>query len=292
MGTMQGEDGFGYVAASRTDTNGRFEIFDFPLQPWSNERGQLTFEHQAMLRSAIHDIYGLPIAERKKLRVTLRRGHEVKGRVTSAEGRPVPGALVEALPSDPHAQYKQERTDAEGRFVIRGLPEGEVVIRTHALALKQKAHLVVRLAERGAEANLRLEPVVLKASPQPVRLFGMKLTDLTPELQAAHDLSDAKGVLIVSPGENHARLGIGTLEEGEYFWMIGDKAIANLTEMVTELLRICRGETSLTGGGSAEGDQRNIRIVYSNQHRSNTQYLQLTGEDVTELKNLAAAILR
>jgi serine/threonine protein kinase/5-hydroxyisourate hydrolase-like protein (transthyretin family) len=227
--TMQEKDGYANVASTHTDADGRFEIFDFPSKTWDNAKGQLTFEDSAMLRSTFEDVYKLNEMERKTIRITMRRGHNLRGIVTSAAGKPVAKTLVEALPSDRSAQYKQQMTDAEGRFVIRGLPDGEITVRSHSLIMEQKARATVNIAGTGTEANLRLEPVVLKNPPQRVTLFGMKLTDLSAELQDTYDLGASKGVLIVDPGEHHKRLGIGALEEGEYFWMVGDKEIAPLS---------------------------------------------------------------
>ncbi len=287
--TLQMKSGYGSVKFAETDDDGRFEIFDFPLKRREGERGRLTFGHPNMLRSVVGDVYPLRETERKTLRVVLERGHDLAGIVTSAEGRPVSNTLIEAVPADPNAQYKQRLTDADGRFVLKGLPDGEIVVRVHSMELKQKAQATVRMAGANLEANLRLEPVVLKNPPSLVSMLGMKLADLTPELKSAYGLSDrANGVLIVDPGEDHERLGIGTLKEGEYFWRVGNKGIANVREMVDELLRINALEPK--GGRITEGHRGYIRVVYSNHHRSNTQYLKLTDDDAAGLKELAATL--
>jgi serine/threonine protein kinase len=290
--TVQFQGGYGYVSQTRTDANGRFEIFDFPLEPDStNTQGMLTFENPAMLRSVIDNVYQLTEAERKTMHITLRRGHDAKGIVTSASGKPAAKTLIEALPSDLNAQYKQQVTDADGRFLIQGLPDGEIIVRSHSLALEQKGRATVRMAGADVDVNLRLEPVVMKNPLLLMPLFGMKLADITPELKAAYDLDDsANGVLIVNPGENCQRLGIGTLEEGEYFWAVGNKNISNLQEMVTELLRINEIDPPAEEKWIEEGHRGDIRIVYSSQHGSSTQYIKLTDDDVVELKKLAAVL--
>jgi serine/threonine protein kinase len=294
--TMERKDGMGManVKYAQTDAKGRFEIFDFPLKPRVESRGQLTFESPAMLRSVIDDVYPLNETQRASIRIILRRGHDIKGVVTSAGGRPAAHTLVEAIPSDPAAQFKEAATDADGRFVLQGLPDGDILVRTHSLALEQKAQAAVHLTGADVVTDLRLEPIILKNPLSLVPLFGMKLADITPEIKIAYDLGvAAQGVLIVNPGQNSQRLGIGTLEEGEYFCMVGSKVIANLREMVTELLRISQIKPSLLGsllGRQQEGHRGFIRIVYSSQHWSNTQYIKLTDEDVAELKKLAETL--
>jgi hypothetical protein len=108
-------------------------------------------------------------------------------------------------------------------------------------------------------------------------------------LKAAYDLDEeAKGVLIVNPGPNIARLGIGEPEAGEYIWMIGQKPIANLREMLDELLRINELEPP-ADDWREEGHRGHIRLVYSNRHRSITTRIEFTAEDALELKKLAFA---
>jgi hypothetical protein len=122
--TMQMKNGMAYVTQTRTGSNGQFAVFDFPLKAWDNDRGQVTFDNPSMLRSTIQDVYQLNEKERRSLRVVLRRGHDVSGVVTSSSGRPVAKTLVEALPSDESASYKPAMTDSDGRFLIKGLPDG------------------------------------------------------------------------------------------------------------------------------------------------------------------------
>jgi hypothetical protein len=284
--TMQESNGYGYVAKTETDADGHFEIFDFPTLP-GDARGQLLVEDKAMLRSRIDDVYKLGETERARLRIVLRRGHDVKGLLTSATGRPVPKTLVDAVPSDDREQHKETLTDAEGRFQIGGLPDGPLTIRAHSLVIKQKVNAMAELAGADAEVNLRLEPIVLATPPKPVALFGMEVTDLTPELRKAYDLGDAKGVLILDPGANSERLGIGALAEGDYFWTIGEKSIGSLKEMVSEMLRNIEIEARTR---SKAGSHGSIRVVYSSRHWSHTQYLDVTDKELIELKKISSKL--
>ena len=130
----------------------------------------------------------------------------------------------------------------------------------------------------------------MKNQPRLFTLFGMRLADISPELRAAYDLSDSSGVLIMDPGALYQRLDIGTLEEGEYFWCIGDMNITNLREMVAELLRINGLKPPANGQWTQEGHRGQVRIVFSNAHGSTTTYINLTDEDAAELKRLAAVL--
>jgi len=289
--TLQDKEGYGYVAFDATDATGRFEIFDFPLQPPEDSsgglaQGQLTFEHPAVLKTTIANIYPLRQKQLSKLRINLRRGHDLKGIVLCANGQPAVATMVEAIPADGTAARKSDLTDAEGKFLIRGLPQGQITVTAHHLALKQKARRAVQVADADVVVDLRLEPVVYKNPPKPFSLFGMKLADVSPEVQATYDLAAPRGVVILEPGPNHLRLGIGPLREGESFWIVGNHEIRNLRELVAEMLRISAVEPP---GQINEGCRGAVRVVYEYPRGAgtNTQYLLLTDEDVAELKQLA-----
>lgn len=287
--TYQFSDGFAYVAFALSDEDGRFEIFDFPPSPsQEKDRAQLAFENESVMRTQIPDVYKLPEAERRSLRVTMRKGREVRGRLTSASGRPVANTLVDAIPSAHEAQHKDTLTDADGRFVLRGLPDGDLIVRAHSFILEQKVNAKWSVNGADAEFDLRLEPVILKNPPERITLFGMKLADISPELRSAYDLGDAQGVIILDPGPDVAKLNIGNPEEGNYFWVVGEKSISNLREFVSEILRINELEPP---GEPNEGCRGSVRIVYSRPHWSYTTHLKnLSREQNLELKSIAARL--
>jgi 5-hydroxyisourate hydrolase-like protein (transthyretin family) len=290
--TIQGESSTAYVAYDTTDANGRFEIFDFPLKPTlfepGTERSQLTFRNAAKLTSIIKDIYPLSELERTNLHAILRSGHDISGVITSAATQAHSIAVVEAVPADAQAAQRTGWTDDDGRYIIHGLPDGKVSVRVHSPAFDLSARKTVQMAGADVELNFRMEPVVLKNPLKPVKMLGMELADVTPELQAVYDLSEPTGVMILDPGPNHVRLGIGGLSLGERFWMVGGKEIRNLKEMVEELLRI---DSIAPPGRPNEGCHGNIRVVYSYRNRggTNTQHLKLTSEDIAELERIRLA---
>jgi len=288
--TLAGQKSMGYLAWDETDTHGRFEVFDFPLEPSgfngnSNARGQLTFADPIMLRSIIENVYALSATERTNLHLTLHAGRDVKGILTSADGQPLADTEVEAIPSDKTAAPKMNTSDARGRFLIRGLPDGEIAVRAHSSKFEQKAQTTVHLAGADVVVNLQLAPVILKNPPKAVSLFGMKLADVNPELQAAYDLSAPTGILILDPGTNSIRLGIGTMSQGERFWMAGYKQVSNLRQMAAELLRLGANETP---GDPNEGSRGSVRVVYDllRGAGTDTEYIKLTDDDIAELKKL------
>ena len=99
--TLRDASSLGYVAFDVTDGNGRFEIFDYPLPRWNaSRRGQLNFQNSEKLTHVIANVYALSEAKRTNLHITLKSGHQIKGRVTTATGEPLARAVVEAVPAD------------------------------------------------------------------------------------------------------------------------------------------------------------------------------------------------
>ena len=281
--------GMCYLAFDTSEADGRFEIFDYPLklEPIfgdTNLEGRLTLRDPNKLTCIVENIYALPKAERTNLHVTLRAGHVIKGKVTSADGKPATHTAVEAIPADENAAQRTTWTDGEGRFEMSGLPDGEVRVQAHAPLFEQKAQESIRLAEADAEVNLALKAVIYESPAKPVSLLGMKLADATPDLQAVYNLDSSNGVVILDPGTNFLRLEIGGLTPGDCFWIAGDRVIKNLKELVTELLRV---DAIPAPGDPNEGCHGSIRVVYEYRNRAGTmtQRLKLTDADRAELEN-------
>ena len=89
-------------------------------------------------------------AETPRLEVRLAAGGEVQGRVLSADGAPLAGALVEALGPgaedalgifDPSRGGRRvaDTTDMHGRYLLRGVPPGHVVLRASRLGSRPQA---------------------------------------------------------------------------------------------------------------------------------------------------------
>ncbi len=99
-------------------------------------------------------------SEVTNVRVHLARGHRLEGRLVDATGEPAPGWLVSAQSNPGWDARSYVTTDAEGRFVLDGLPAGDVRLvatrtRSNGLALAvvripDVASIEVRLPRLGA----------------------------------------------------------------------------------------------------------------------------------------------
>jgi hypothetical protein len=290
--TMRSTRGYSYLEFENTDSDGRFELFDFPLTPNfdgnTNAQGQVTFDHPDTLRTIMRNVYVMPEQQRTNVRITLLKGHEISGVVRSATGQLVTGLLVEAVPGAERAARKSALTDAQGHFTLRGI-QGNVVVTAHSLDLNQKAQESLTVSGQNLQLALQLSPIVYTNPPKRYSLFGMTLANVTPEIQRAYDLPSETGVVILDPGKNHFRLGIGTLAEGESFWIVGERGVRDLREMILEIVRISSIEPP---GNPNEGCRGRVRVVYRYPlgGGTNTQFLTLNQDDLQELMALLATM--
>ncbi|WP_165234468.1 carboxypeptidase-like regulatory domain-containing protein [Aquisphaera insulae] len=276
--------GVGGVEVTTTRADGTFEIFNYPPKadyPGKLGKGRITFTHPDYIENSVDDIYALDPAARESVRVVLPAGRRLSGTVLDNDGKPVAGALVEASRKG-GADRKATLTDAAGKFALRGLVGGISAVTARSLKLHQARSLPIALNGDRPDLEIQLRPMVLPANLKPQAVLGMRLADVTPEIQAAYGLFNDRGAIILDPGEDPGRLAIGDLEEGNVFWMVGQTRVGSVREFVNQLLSEVNGP-NVAGG--------KIRVVYSFRTvdfvGSSTQYMKLTPEDLKELKALA-----
>ena len=285
--------GTGGVEMTATGPDGSFELFNYSSNPnafWIMAgKGIVSFSHPDYVESKIEDIYAIERDRRKDLRIVLATGRKVTGTVLDVAGKPVAKVMVEAglVEGKPHplgdgTYRKATLTDADGRFALRGLKDGETRLVTHALAIKQKVVLPMDLAADKVDLEVRLRALPQPAVFQKITVLGMELADVTPEWKSAYDLDEDRGALILDPGPDHKRLEIGDLAEGNRFWLVGEKHVASVREFVTQLLAETAGQ---------DAEIHNVRVVYEFKTTdfvgTNTQHIRLTRDDLKELRALA-----
>lgn len=283
--TLRTERSSGGIARTQTDAQGRFEIFDYPLQKQPDEWAVLSFTSATTRQENVTGLYDMTDEQRRSLEVTVHSGREITGVVHNAASHPAAGITVEAV-AGWSIVIRETTTDRDGHFELAGLPAGPLDVRAYDLANDQKAMLPITAGNVDREVTVRMQPIKLTDPVEPVTMLGMQVVDATQELQEAYDADDSEGVMIWDPGPDSGRLGIGELKKGYCIWMVGDKRITNLKEMVAEIL-----QAQLTPWQDGEARFRDpparVRVVYSTRGSNNTQNLKLTTPDVAELGQLA-----
>ncbi len=270
------------VERTANNPDGSFELFNYAKQPFAHgddvAKGAVYFFHPDFVRSQIDDVYALAKDQRETLRIVLPTGHQIAGTLLDVAGQPVSGVMVKATRENGRDR-KATMTDAGGKFVLHGLAAGPSILRAHALELKQKVKLPIALDSDKQNLVVRLQAISLPVQPPTVAVLGMQLTDITPELKNAYDLYNDQGALILDPGKNSERLGIGKLAEGYNFWMVGEQQIGSVREFVEQILAEAAAQPD---------DDDSIRVVYNfstlDMDGSNTQHMRLTKQDLDDLR--------
>ncbi len=276
----------GGVERTESRADGTFELFNYTLEPerlrGDAAKGVVSFFHPDYVEQRIADVYAIPEKDRETQRVVLPSGHQLNGIVLDAAGKPVPHATVKAVQG---RHRKATLADVQGRFTLRGLPDGSTKLSVRALDIKQKTQLSITMDHDIADLSVRLQAISFPTDVKKVSVVGMQLTDVTPQLKSAYDLWNKSGALILDPGNEFERLEIGTLAEGYCFWIVGDKDVSSVRDFVQRLV---------TEADRQKGPIYRIRVVYTfhsiDFDGTNTQYIKLTRDDVKQLRIVLAQL--
>jgi beta-lactamase regulating signal transducer with metallopeptidase domain/5-hydroxyisourate hydrolase-like protein (transthyretin family) len=305
------------VANTETDAEGRFEVFDFPLEipkrrivpaetdthppaeindvpiVWRErpklqedtpDGGELRFG----ARTTVTGIYDMSDEERASLVVTVPRGLRITGTVLDADGRPAGGVRMNTM--EPRSLgsriVKHTTTDSNGHFEFAGLEPGRIELRTCDLAVNQGITLAITLKSQDEDLTLKMKPIESKSRWARVTLFGMRLANVPFESWYMDASNSEGGVLILDPGPNPSRLGIGELQKGYRLDAIEGHPISSLLSLLCELLnRAIPVSTDKTGESPQSSPP--IGVSYLTPTGTYMGYLTLTRDDVEELKRVA-----
>jgi hypothetical protein len=287
------DSGLGYIDVVKSDANGRFKIDRKTAMSGAaaaniaGRRVRLDFVHADFLYTRLEDASALSPAIQSDLHVMLRDGKRFSGSVVDAAGKPVAGALVQVMFDRKHADYRKTAiTDAQGKFELHGLPqaEGDVQARKTDSPDILVGSVHVNLYQDAKPETVALHPLILSDKTVVHELFGMKLVDVDEKLQSQLDLYDSSGVLILDPGANFKRLDIGTIQAGDYFWMVGNDRVKNFDEFAKHLLDSCREQQKRGRSNFLE------RVVYGltrdDFEGTNTEQIRLDENDLAELEKV------
>jgi beta-lactamase regulating signal transducer with metallopeptidase domain len=277
--------GSGGIERTATNTQGLFELFNYDVKPFvpgeGAGKGYVFFFQADYIDARIENVYSLAPKEREALRIVLKRGHNVAGVVIDVNGRPVPNAMIKAV-GQSLTHRKATITDANGKFALRGLDEGQTTLSARALDLKQKVQISIAVDGDQEDLQVQLKPISLPADLKKHAVLGMQLADVTAELKSAYDLYFDRGAVILDPGKDSDRLEIGRLAEGYSFWVVGQKRVGSVREFVNQILAEAAGQDA------AKNARLGVRVVYSfstvESDGNNTQYLRLTKDDLKQLQ--------
>lgn len=283
-----------WVEGATTGVDGAFELFNYsPYEPDPSipsprgERALVSFKHPDFVDVYTADLYRTPAKERRSLQVVMPRGKVLSGTVVDAAGEPVSGVVVksDSFAWEPaHTSRKATTTDTNGRFVLKGLAKTTNRIRVLSTTLGQKATIEKVVENDEAGITIQLKPMDLPKAFDTHDVLGMKLTDATPEFSLAYEFPQYTGALVIAPGTESVRLGVGKLRKGFVFWAVGDKNVSNVREFVESLISATENQDGLK-----QGIRVTFTAVGAETDYVGTEQLRLTQADLDQLK---AAVMR
>lgn len=216
-----------------TDENGRFELQGLP----ATDRGEVKVRALGYLEKEIKAVQ--VASEVAPLSVRLQPGRVLEGRVFDAQEQPVPYADLELFLARPNAPprdltaavlsdpaYPYASSNAEGRFLFRGLIEGLYHIKAQARGRPEASAMVAANAgQRRLEIVLNNQEGILwrlrgrvtdGLTQRPITEYSMEL--LRGPHSWVHRILDAQGTFDI-PGLYHSKLRVIIQAEGYADWI-------------------------------------------------------------------------
>jgi len=284
---------YGYIAVVTTDAHGHFLINrERAISGMYADRPKegtikLRFSHPDFTYVTLEGLQTYNPSDATTLTVTLPEGREITGHIVSPDGQPVVGATAQITFPSGHEQRRGTTTDVQGRFTFRGLPEEAGTLQVLTATpdqplLTAQAEVTATQTDAG---TIVATPIVLPEGMPVHELFGMKLMDVDPSLQAAFHLPRSGGVLVLDPGSRGQEL---ELQRGNQFWIVGDTQINDFADFTRQLLTLRTAPDTQPTPGATAGDR--VRVVWNFSRPdfagTNTQYLQLDSADISALTAL------
>ena len=255
------ESSTAYIEFPWTDAQGRFRVHDLPTLPHHRpgSRGTLDFDHPEHQAARVEDVYALPASERAALRIVMPKGLTLAGTLRHANGDPAVDVLVAAYAGESNTGRRGVRTDAEGRFALRGLTPGPLVVRAHSgtrLSFLRR-ELTLRRDEEDLDLRLAQAPLA-RASPRE-QVLGLEVVALSPEARKEFDLYEQHALLVtgiaglVPAGlSEHVRVG-------DVLWHVGGISCTSARDVMRGVVKRADWWTKMRPG--EEASRYSVRYV-------------------------------
>ena len=231
-----------------SDAEGRFELADLPPGFRYNLTAQPP-EGDTMLSTSKSAVVDLTEAgEAPEVTLTLQRGEAIEGIVVDAQGAPIEGANIRAhFNFASHAPPPTIRSDADGRFVVTGFPEGASIshlqvdaagyspaTRQNVNALDGELRIVL---ERSTTVNLLVRDPVgnTPVADYDYILYGHAWTETSAESAVRVKSPDGRAVLTVAGAQGRR---IVAAERGEDGIPTGRRGAVRFTPKAGETMEV------------------------------------------------------
>jgi hypothetical protein len=232
-GGRQGVDGAEVVLlqdgerrSTSTDDNGQYELTSVALGP-----ATLSVRHPA-LSSETWEVVIAPGARDDQARelepIDLVEAGVASGRVVDASGRPVRAARVGVglVPAFVPAGARLPgfvETDTQGRFELRDLPPGEVVLSAYAANVGRGSLPGVRVSGDEPVTDLEIRLTASNVEREPSALMNVAVT--LGERSAGAELEVV--IVNVAAGSEAERAGV---RPGDVLWSVDEEVVADMAD--------------------------------------------------------------
>lgn len=299
--SLSANNGVYGVEKTSTDAEGKFGIYCYDATwlkdsaKWQQPTAGIHFVNDEYILSSIDDLQDVEPSTRDSLKVVLKKGFSLAGRVLNSDKSPA-GDLAITILQRPY-QRKGMVTDANGMFRFDGVVGSSTQLRVVDVPGNSKLIQTIDVNESNLNMTVMLTPF---ESPLTTthQVLGMTLVNLTDAINSAYDLQlgSPQGVMITNPGTRFREFEIGELKPGDVFWMVGMESVDNLQAFVGQLIQEAKSPTRPPAPGvnpsAYPGDdgEMYVRVVYLyNDDRgdgTNTQYMKLTPQDIAEFEKV------
>lgn len=216
--------GMGMGNMERTDAEGRFRFEDLEAGVYDLRAGGASFFGGGgeFAATVVPDIEVQDGVDTPELRVRLGKAGEVAGRVTGPDGEPRAGVALYVRDASGAllARVSSVSTDANGRFVYKGLPAGEVFVEARGKGVAaDPVRVTVREDER-TEVDLALSDSTIlivraeDADGNPVRMRLSVTDEAGREVSGLRSMSSFQENM--ARGLNTTEREVGPLAPGKY----------------------------------------------------------------------------
>ena len=220
----------------------------------------------------------VPEADRDHCIIRMSRERIIAGRLLDDRGGGLAGVVVEAVYERDGDARRQARTDSEGRFRLQGLADGRATLGALLLDSDAEARREVTIVGDVDGLELVAKPIESTGPMHPVNVMGLRLVKVDDAIRGEFRVPEQVRVLILDPGADSTRFGIGALRAGFGIWMIGGAPVSSVQETVERIL-------------AEQAAGKPVQVVYTWASRpgrkegwTNTQQMTLTPSDVAALR--------
>ena len=238
----------GYVEFPVADAQGRFSVHDLTRPQFNRgkEKGTLDFAHPERVAVRIEDVYAMSAQERRALRIVMPVGLRLQGTIRHANGEPAVGVLVAAYAGESNTGRRGAFADEEGRFVLRGLTPGKLILRAHSGEHLSFVRREITLLRHEDDFDLRLEAAPIAHTAKREEILGLELVYMPPKARAHFEFYERHAMLITAVTDEAPEELKRYARVGDILWRVGRIHVESVRDVARGVVKRVDWWTEIT----------------------------------------------